>query len=77
MAEPPKGMAETNLPSPFRYCVAPIAYLNRLLEPVQPLCMMEHLACLIFKGEACYAQKQGRQDADKQTKDEQEAMQTT
>ena len=54
-----------------------MAYLNRLLEPVQPLCMVRHFACLIFEGEACYAQKQSRQDADKQTKDEQEAMQTT
>jgi len=50
-------MADWFLPSPFRYCEAPIAYLNRPLEPVQPLCIAEHIACLMLEGEACYVKR--------------------
>ena len=50
---------------------------NRALEPVHILCIAEHLACFTLEGVAGYVREYDRQDADKQTKDGQEAMQTT
>ena len=48
------------------------------LEPVHVLCIAEPFACLILEGVAhATSREDGRQNADKQTKDGQETMQTT
>ena len=62
--------------APMRSCTnAPIkkVNLNRALEPVQILCFVEHIACLILKGVAGYVKRIRLLDAGKHTKDEQEA----
>ena len=41
------------------------------------MCIVEHIACLVLEGVAGYVERIRQEDADKQTKDEQEAMETT
>ena len=44
---------------------------------MQILCIVEHIVCLILEDVAGYVKRKDGQDADKQTEDEQKAMETT